>query len=145
MGGIQTSQRASWTGCRVARTFPASLLYHIYNTNCIDIVRTNSYKSPFASAYLLMVKALEKTAPLNIRVKAPQRALIEQAASAAEMTVSDFVRDAVLLQAKNALLDRTNIALNEQEWAAFVEALDAPPASNPRLRDLMSRKAPWEQ
>ena len=92
-----------------------------------------------------MAKAQEKTAPLNIRVKAPQRALIEQAASAAEMTVSDFVRDAALLQAKNALLDRTNIVLNEREWAAFVEALDSPPASNPRLRDLMSRQATWEQ
>ena len=92
-----------------------------------------------------MAKAQIKTAPLNIRVKAPQRALMEQAASAAEMTVSDFVRDAALIQAKNALLDRTNITLNEQEWAAFVEALDAPPASNPRLRDLMSRRATWEQ
>ena len=61
------------------------------------------------------------------------------------MTVSDFVRDTALLQAKNTLLDLTNIALNEQEWAAFVEALDAPPTSNRRLRDLLSRKATCEQ
>ena len=102
--------------------------------------------NPFlTSAYLLMAKAQKKTAPLNIQLKAPQRALIEQAASAAGMTVSGFVRDAALQQAKNALLDRANITLNEQEWAAFVEALDAPPASNPRLRDLMSRRATWEQ
>ena len=92
-----------------------------------------------------MAKAHKKTAPLNIQVKASQRALIEQAASAAEMTVSDFVRNAALLQAKNALLDLTNVAFNEQEWAAFVDALDAQPPSNPRLRDLMSRKATWEQ
>ena len=89
-----------------------------------------------------MAKAQKKTAPLNIWVKAPQRALIEQAASAAGMTVSGFVRDAALQQAKNAVLDRATITLNEQEWAAFVEA---PPASNPRLRDLMSRRATWEQ
>ena len=92
-----------------------------------------------------MAKAQIKAVPLNIQVKAPQRALIEQAASIVEMTVSDFVRDAALLEAKNALLDRANITLNDQEWAAFVEALDALPASNSRLCDLMSRKATWEQ
>lgn len=48
------------------------------------------------------------------------------------MTVSDFVCDAALLYAKDALLDRTNFASSEQEWAAFVIALDVPPASNSR-------------
>jgi len=29
-------------------------------------------------------------------------------------------------------------------WDAFMAALDAPPADNPRLRALMQLRAPWE-
>ena len=87
----------------------------------------------------------EAATPLNIRIKSDQRSLIEQAAEATEMTVSDFVREAAVREAENALLDRTTFELDETRWDEFVEALDAPPSDNPRLRDLMTRKAPWEK
>ena len=87
----------------------------------------------------------DKSPPLNIRIKAPQRALIEQAAKQADKSISDFVRDAALQEAENALLDTTRIELDPAAWEQFIAVLDAPPAENPRLRDLMSRKAPWER
>lgn len=87
----------------------------------------------------------KKVPPLNIRVKAQQRRLIEHAAVATDKTVSDFVRDAAVHEAKNALLDQTTIYFNDEAWEAFTEALDAPPEANSRLRDLMSRKPIWER
>ena len=87
----------------------------------------------------------EKAPALNIRIKAAQRQLIERAAQASNKTVSDFVRDAAVREAESALLDRTTIRLSPEEWERFLAALDAPPRSNPRLEDLLSRKAPWEQ
>ena len=86
----------------------------------------------------------EKVAPLNIRIKAQQRRLIEEAASAAEKTVSDFVREAVIREARNTLLDQTAINFTDVAWDEFTTALDADPRDNPRLRDLMSRKPIWE-
>ncbi len=87
----------------------------------------------------------EKVPPLNIRVKAQQRRLIEHAAMAADKTVSDFVRDAAVREAQNALLDQTTISFNDDAWEAFTAALDAPPDANSRLRDLMSREPIWER
>lgn len=85
------------------------------------------------------------TTALNIRIKAEQRTLIEQAASRSNKTISDFVRDAAIREAQNALLDQTVFKLDADAWDRFTAALDAPPKANPRLRDLMSRKAPWEE
>lgn len=87
----------------------------------------------------------DKSPPLNIRIKGPQRALIERAAKQADKSISDFVRDAALQEAENTLLDTTRIELDPAAWEQFIAVLDAPPAENPRLRDLMSRKAPWER
>lgn len=86
----------------------------------------------------------DKSPALNIRIKGPQRALIAQAARRANKTVSDFVRDAALAEAENQLLDITRFELDPAAWAQFTAALDAPPADNPRLRELLARKAPWE-
>ncbi|MBU0656411.1 MAG: DUF1778 domain-containing protein [Gammaproteobacteria bacterium] len=84
-----------------------------------------------------------KVTPLNIRIRQEQRSLIERAAAALDKTVSDFVRDAALREATNALLDKTVFHLNADAWAKFNAALDTPPASNPRLQDLMSRQPVW--
>jgi uncharacterized protein (DUF1778 family) len=88
---------------------------------------------------------LEKCPALNIRIKAAQRALIERAARQANKSISDFVRDAAVQEAESTLLDTTRIELDPAAWDRFTTALDAPPADNPRLRDLMTRKAPWER
>ena len=87
----------------------------------------------------------DKAPALNIRIKAPQRALIAQAARRANKTISDFVRDAAIHEAESILLDTTRIELDPEAWAELTAALDAPPTDNPRLRDLLSRKAPWER
>ena len=85
----------------------------------------------------------EKTPALNIRVKAVQRRLIERAAKEVEKTVSDFVRDAAVREARHTLLDQTTFHVDDETWERFVAALDAPIKDNPRLRDLMSREPVW--
>jgi uncharacterized protein (DUF1778 family) len=73
----------------------------------------------------------DKSPPLNIRIKGPQRALIERAAKQADKSISDFVRDAALQEAQNALLDTTRIELDPGAWEQFIAVLDAAPAENP--------------
>lgn len=83
--------------------------------------------------------------PLNIRIRSDQRDLIEQAASVLDKTVSDFVREAALREANNALLDQTIFQLDSAAWKKFNVALDASPSNNPKLKDLLSRKPVWEE
>ena len=42
-------------------------------------------------------------------------------------------------------LDRTLIEINPESYERFVELVDSPPQSNTRLRELLMRKAPWEE
>ncbi len=89
-------------------------------------------------------KSLAKTAALNIRIKANQRQLIERAAQETDQTVSDFVRDAAVRKAQQALLARTTFHVDEETWERFTAALDAPTKNNPRLWELMSRDTVWK-
>ena len=93
----------------------------------------------------MAVRSQAKTPRLDIHMTPEVRAEIELAASASGKSVSDFVRDAATREAENTLLDRTKIELNQADWERFLIALDAPPTDNPRLRDLMSRKAVWDR
>ena len=89
------------------------------------------------------VSQTEKTSPLNIRIRQEQRMLIERAAALMDKTLSDFVREAALHEAMNALLDRTVFPLDANAWDKFNAALDTPPVNNPRLQALMARKPVW--
>lgn len=81
---------------------------------------------------------------LNIRIKTQQRELIERAAKEVDQSVSEFVREAAVREARHALMDRTTFHVDDSTWQKFIDALDAPPRENPRLRDLMSRKPAWK-
>ena len=81
---------------------------------------------------------------LNIRIKSGQRELIERAAKELDQTVSEFVRDAAVREARHALLDRTTFHIDDETWQTFNDALDAPTQDNPRLRDLVSREPVWK-
>ncbi len=86
-----------------------------------------------------------RATPLNIRIRTDQRSLIEQAALALDKTVSDFVREAALREANNALLDQTVFQLDSAAWDKFNVALNTPPADNPKLKDLLSRQPVWDK
>jgi len=86
-----------------------------------------------------------RATPLNIRIRADQRSLIEQAAQVLDKTVSDFVREAALREANNALLDQTVFQLDSAAWDKFNVALDASPDENPKLDDLLSRQPVWDK
>ena len=58
---------------------------------------------------------------------------------------TQFVLDAATREATTVLLDQRYFQLDTAAFAKFNAALDASPAENPRLRELLSRKAPWER
>lgn len=82
---------------------------------------------------------------INIRAKARQRDLIDQAAERLGRSRSDFMLEAACTRAQDVLLDQTFFALDAEAFAKFQAMLDAPPAPNERLRRLLTQKSPWDQ
>jgi uncharacterized protein (DUF1778 family) len=66
-----------------------------------------------------------------------------QAASASNKTLTEFLLDSGMSAAFEALADRRTFVLDEAHWRAFNAELDKPPADNPALRRLLSRKPRW--
>lgn len=86
-----------------------------------------------------------RTQTINIRAEWKQRDVIDRAAKALGKDRSAFMLDTAYREAERVLLDRRFFVLDEETYDAFVAALDAPPADNPRLRQLLKTPAPWEK
>ncbi len=82
--------------------------------------------------------------PSNVRIRASDRALIDQAAAVLNKSRTDFVIDAARRAAEDALLDRTLLTVSPEAYAAFLERLDAPPQPNDALVATMRAPAPWD-
>lgn len=82
---------------------------------------------------------------INLRATRKQRSLIDQAAEALGKNRSDFMLEAACREAEGVLLDRRYFVLGAEDFATFTAVLDQPPAANPRLRRLLTEKAPWDR
>jgi uncharacterized protein (DUF1778 family) len=63
--------------------------------------------------------------------------LLQEAAQTANKSVSEFLLDSALTAAAETLADRRLFVLDEEQWNAFIAALDAPPKPHPRLERLL--------
>lgn len=82
---------------------------------------------------------------INIRAKAGQRDLIDQAADRLGRSRSEFMLEASCRAAEDVLLDQTYFGLSEAAYAEFKALLDAPPVVSDRLRRTLAAKAPWDR
>jgi|SRR6185312_6120393 len=81
---------------------------------------------------------------INVRVSRILRDLIDRAADAVGKSRSEFILESARTHAIDVLLDQRLFSLDKNRYSAFVAALEAPPAPNEKLRQLMASKAPWE-
>lgn len=85
-----------------------------------------------------------RDAAINLRAKAEQRDLIDQAAALLGKNRSDFMLEAACDRAQSVLLDQVFFKLDAGRFKTFLQRLDAPPAPNEGLARLMGVQAPWE-
>ena len=90
------------------------------------------------------VRTAPRDVTINLRANRKQRAVIDRAAETLGKNRSDFMLEAACREAEAVLLDQCYFRLDEKEFKRFAAALDKPPAKNPRLRKLLSTKAPWD-
>ena len=85
-----------------------------------------------------MPVAKPKSERIDIRTTPAAKETLQQAAAIAHKNVSEFLLDAGLTAAAEALADRRVFTLNETKWQEFQKALDRPVRKKPRLAKLLS-------
>jgi uncharacterized protein (DUF1778 family) len=86
----------------------------------------------------------EAKGSINLRIEAQTRDLIDEAAALLGKTRTEFMIDSARTLAIDVLLDQRLFVLDAERHAAFVHALDNPPAPGPRLRALLRRVPAWQ-
>ena len=82
---------------------------------------------------------------INIRAKAKQRNLIDQAANRLGRSRSDFMLETACREAENVLLDQAFFSVDVGTFAKFQALLDQPLPPTDKLRRLLKTKAPWDK
>lgn len=89
--------------------------------------------------------AQRKDHPLSMRLPNADLAIIDRAAQLRGRSRTEFMRDAAVRAAEDAILETSLIRVSPEAFEAFVAALDAPGKPIPELVELLRRPAPWEQ
>ena len=82
---------------------------------------------------------------INIRAKARQRDLIDQAAERLGRSRSDFMLEAACREAVDVLLDQTYFSVDADTFRKFRALLERPLPPTDKLRRLLKTRAPWEK
>ena len=87
---------------------------------------------------------MSQSVPMNMKAAPQVRGLIDRAAKLVHRNRTEFVLEAAIQRAEEVILDQQLLSVDEERFQRFVQALDAPPASNPRLKRALEHKTPWE-
>lgn len=82
---------------------------------------------------------LAKDARLHIRCDQDMRRLLDKAAAYAHMSVSEFVLRNAVEQAQSVVQAHEAVTLSQDDFAAFLNALDTPAHANPALQRAFKR------
>jgi len=86
-----------------------------------------------------------KSERIDIRTTQRVKRTLQDAATASSKTVSEFLLDSALTKAAEVLADRRLFLLDDEQWDAFMAALDAPPQPMPRLEKLLREPSVLEK
>ncbi|MBK1680431.1 DUF1778 domain-containing protein [Rhodocyclus tenuis] len=81
-----------------------------------------------------------KSERIDVRTSTPVKQLLQDAARASHKNVSEFLLDAGITAANQALAERRHFVLDDEQWQSFQQALDAPPQALPRLKKLLTEQ-----
>lgn len=70
--------------------------------------------------------------------------MLRRAAEVAHKPLTDFILDSACLAAEQTLLEQRLFTVSGSQYQTLMDLLERPGQSNEGLRDLFSRKAPWD-
>jgi uncharacterized protein (DUF1778 family) len=92
----------------------------------------------------MATNAGRKEHPISMRLPQADIALIDRAAILQGRSRTDFVRDAAVRAAEDALMENRLIRMSREGFAEFLAVLSEPPAAVAEVVELAKRPAPWE-
>ena len=104
---------------------------------CHDNIRTLSWVQLQKLGCIVGNLNPSKTERIDVRTNSSVKQLLQDAARACHKNVSEFLLDAGVTAANQALADRRHFVFNEEQWQAFQDALDRPVQAKPRLKKLL--------
>lgn len=91
-----------------------------------------------------MAIAEAKSERIEVRTTPSTKALLQRAATSSHKNVTEFLLEAGVNAAKEALVDRRIFSLDDVQWQTFQDALDRPVVTRPRLARLLAEKSVLE-
>lgn len=85
-----------------------------------------------------------KDYPISMRLPESDVAMIDRAAALKGRSRTDFVRDAAVRAAEEAVIEQQLIRMTEDGFADFMAVMAAPAEAVPELVEVLRRPAPWE-
>lgn len=85
-----------------------------------------------------------RSSRLGLRATHEQEVVLRRAADVAHKSLTDFILDSACLAAEQTLLDQRLFMVSGTQYQALMDLLEQPEQSNEGLRNLFSRKAPWD-
>lgn len=92
-----------------------------------------------------MSRAVRKDHPLSMRLPASDIAIIDRAANLRGRSRTDFVREAAVRAAEEAIIDSAVIRMSSAGFKAFADAISGPAKPVAKMVAMLKRKAPWER
>lgn len=90
-----------------------------------------------------MPRPARKDHPLSMRLPESDIAIIDRAANLRGRSRTDFVREAAVRAAEEAIMESAPIRMSPAGFKAFVAAISGPAKPVPEMVALFKRKAPW--
>lgn len=81
---------------------------------------------------------------IDLRLSRSAKVMLQRAAAVRHKTVTEFVLDSGLTSAAETLADRQIFLLDDDQWQAFLSALDGPGTPKPSLENLLGEKSVFE-
>jgi len=91
-----------------------------------------------------MPVAEAKSERIEVRTTPTVKALLQRAATFSHKNVTEFLLEAGIRAAEEALVDRRMFRLDDAQWQAFQDVLDRPVQSKPRLAGLLAKRSVLE-
>ena len=85
-----------------------------------------------------------KSERIEVRTTPTLKALLQRAAASAHKNVTEFLLEAGIKAAEDALADRRMFRLDDRRWKEFQNILDRPVVNKPRLAGLLSEESVLE-
>ena len=84
-----------------------------------------------------------RSARLGLRATLQQETVLRRAAEVSNKSMTDFILDSAYQAAEQTLLDQRLFLVTSSQSQALLSLLDRPEQDNLGLKDLFSRRAPW--